>query len=221
MVPLVCAYAITLDKIKLKDTIFGLSLLSLGFSLSVQGIVSALVLFLFAFLEIRGKNFLSVLSFVSIFLLTIYLFISPYLDYRFGFTFGVANDTGVDFRLRTISDIIIFFQTQYPLWPYLGPGILSRTGIPSDISMFLSTVFTFGILPCILFSFFTFIVFFNTTSEFARFKNSSSLPIRPWLSIALLLLFLTKFSLFSVSGILILSLLILSVSESSQQIANV
>lgn len=216
--PLICAYAMTIDRNKFLSPIFILSLFSLVFSLSVQGIISFFVIALFSLFQIPSKRLISFLPFILLLLISVFFFSFTYLDYRFGLSSGVGNDTGIAFRVDTFAYYLKSLEAQYSLWPYLGPGILATTGIPNDLSMLVHTVFVFGILPSIIFTLFTINGFSNLGSGSSAYRNYIFPINKYWLFISFLLILLTKFSLFSPSGVLTLSLLISSASQPSEQV---
>jgi len=219
MTPWICAYAMTIGRNKFLSPIFSLSLLSIVFCLSVQGIFSFFVIALFSLLQMSRKRLIRLLPVLLIILIPVSLFTFSYLDYRFGFSSGVGVDTGISFRQNTISYYVTSMQAQFSLWPYLGPGILAKTGIPNDISLLVATVFVFGILPSIFFAFFAIIGFSILGSEFSDPSNYTPLSNKYWLFISLLLMLLTKFFLFSPSGVLTLCLLVSSVDQPSEQVS--
>jgi len=129
-------------------SLFYASLFSLVLSLSVQGVMCALIIYLSYIFSGNKLSGLRGLISVWLGLSVLSIYALPYLNSRFiGGPLAQASDTGISFRVDTFSSLYAYFSSEYIFWPLFGPGVFSSYPVPRDLSLAGFLFFKLGIIP--------------------------------------------------------------------------
>ncbi len=185
--PLIALFGMEKNRSTLDKTIYISGIISLILTFSIFALIFSIIITFWTF---RIK---SIYLFIATLPITIYFFI-PYLEYRFDSNTDYA---GTEFRVSTILNFIKLIS-ENPMYLFTGTGVLSISNDPSqfvvtnDIGLFSNLFLSFGLIFILIASLFIIL-------KWKTLDGKSKL--------CLIVLSLSKISIFAPSFILVLALI--------------